>query len=51
MKVDEVLDFFHFQFNETFKCTYMFSNFKFYNHDISNFQCKEWFEHNLANQY
>jgi hypothetical protein len=40
LQVDEILIYIKFQVNEDLKDTYVLSNYAFYNHNISNFQCK-----------
>jgi len=42
-----VLIYLYFQVNKDLKCTYVFSNCTYYGHNISNFLCKNYFEHHI----
>jgi hypothetical protein len=44
---NEILAFVPILFNRNLECTYVLSNLKIYNHNISNFKCKSLFEHHI----
>jgi len=47
MKVDQILIYIYFQVNKDLECTYLFSNCTYYNHNISNFSRKNYFEDSI----
>jgi hypothetical protein len=47
MIIDQILIYIYFQVNKDLECTYLFSNCTYYNHNISKFSCKNYFEDSI----